>query len=79
MSRDILIKNITIIENFNKWLMEKSIYGDYDYYDKDDDPENEELTDRIERILRHMESTLNFYKKSGYNMKDKTAFVQWLK
>ena len=25
------------------------------------------------------ESTLNFYKKAGYNMKDKTAFVQWLK
>lgn len=24
------------------------------------------------------ESTLNFYKKAGYNMKDKTAFVRWL-
>lgn len=24
------------------------------------------------------ESTLNFYKKAGYNMKDKTAFVMWL-
>ncbi len=24
------------------------------------------------------ESTLNFYKKAGYNSKDKTAFIQWL-
>ena len=24
------------------------------------------------------ESTLNFYKRAGYNCKDKTAFVQWL-
>lgn len=24
------------------------------------------------------ESTLKFYKKAGYNMKDKTAFVMWL-
>lgn len=24
------------------------------------------------------ESTLNFYKKSGYNSTDKTAFIQWL-
>lgn len=24
------------------------------------------------------ESTLNFYRKSGYNSKDKTAFIQWL-
>ena len=24
------------------------------------------------------ESTLNFYKKAGYNSTDKTAFVQWL-
>lgn len=24
------------------------------------------------------ESTLNFYKKSGYNQNDKTAFIQWL-
>ena len=61
MNRDILIKNITIIENFNKWLIEKSIYDDYDYYDKDDDLENEELTDRIERILSHMGNALSFY------------------
>lgn len=61
MNRDTLIKNITIIENFNKWLMEKSIYDDYDYYDKDDDPENEELTDRIERIINHMENALSYY------------------
>ena len=25
------------------------------------------------------ESTLNFYKRAGYNMDDKTAFIQWLK
>jgi GNAT superfamily N-acetyltransferase len=25
------------------------------------------------------ESTLNFYRKSGYNSEDKTAFIQWLK
>lgn len=24
------------------------------------------------------ESTLNFYRKAGYNSKDKTAFIQWL-
>ena len=24
------------------------------------------------------DSTLNFYKKAGYNDKDKTAFIQWL-
>ncbi len=24
------------------------------------------------------ESTLNFYKKAGYNLNDKTAFIQWL-
>ena len=24
------------------------------------------------------ESTLNFYKQAGYNMKDKTAFITWL-
>lgn len=24
------------------------------------------------------ESTLNFYKKAGYNSNDKTAFIQWL-
>ena len=24
------------------------------------------------------ESTLNFYKKAGYNSTDKTAFIQWL-
>ena len=42
MNRDILIKNITIIESFNKWLIEKSIYDDYDYYDEGDNPENEE-------------------------------------
>ncbi len=24
------------------------------------------------------ESTLNFYKKAGYNDKDKTAFIQWI-
>ncbi|MEG0663947.1 MAG: GNAT family N-acetyltransferase, partial [Clostridia bacterium] len=24
------------------------------------------------------ESTLNFYKKSGYNLEDKIAFIQWL-
>lgn len=24
------------------------------------------------------ESTLNFYKRSGYNCTDKTAFIQWL-
>jgi len=24
------------------------------------------------------ESTLNFYKKAGYNSSDKTAFIQWL-
>jgi GNAT superfamily N-acetyltransferase len=24
------------------------------------------------------ESTLRFYEKAGYNMKDKTAFIQWL-
>lgn len=24
------------------------------------------------------ESTLNFYKKTGYNCEDKTAFIQWL-
>jgi len=24
------------------------------------------------------EATLNFYKKAGYNCKDKTAFIQWL-
>jgi GNAT superfamily N-acetyltransferase len=24
------------------------------------------------------ESTLNFYKKAGYNKEDKTAFIQWL-
>lgn len=24
------------------------------------------------------ESTLNFYRKSGYNSSDKTAFIQWL-
>lgn len=24
------------------------------------------------------ESTLNFYKKSGYNSTDKTAFIQWI-
>lgn len=24
------------------------------------------------------ESTLNFYKKAGYNCEDKTAFIQWL-
>lgn len=24
------------------------------------------------------ESTLNFYEQAGYNMKDKTAFIQWL-
>ena len=24
------------------------------------------------------ESTLNFYKKAGYNCQDKTAFIQWL-
>lgn len=61
MSRDILIRNITILESVNKWLMEKSIYDDFDYYDKDDDPENEELTDRIERILHHMDNALNYY------------------
>ena len=25
------------------------------------------------------ESTLNFYKRVGYNCTDKTAFIQWLK
>lgn len=25
------------------------------------------------------ESTLNFYRKAGYNSNDKTAFIQWLK
>ena len=25
------------------------------------------------------ESTLNFYKRAGYNCTDKTAFIQWLK
>ena len=25
------------------------------------------------------ESTLNFYRKAGYNSKDKTAFIQWIK
>ncbi len=25
-----------------------------------------------------LESTLNFYKKAGYNSEDKTAFIQWL-
>lgn len=25
------------------------------------------------------EATLNFYKRAGYNAKDKTAFIQWLK
>lgn len=24
------------------------------------------------------ESTLNFYRKCGYNSEDKTAFIQWL-
>ncbi|NLP13978.1 MAG: GNAT family N-acetyltransferase [Clostridium sp.] len=24
------------------------------------------------------ESTLNFYKRAGYNDKDKTAFIQWI-
>lgn len=24
------------------------------------------------------ESTLNFYRKAGYNSKDKTAFIQWI-
>ena len=24
------------------------------------------------------EGTLEFYKKAGYNCKDKTAFIQWL-
>ncbi|MDE6775966.1 MAG: GNAT family N-acetyltransferase, partial [Ruminococcus sp.] len=24
------------------------------------------------------ESTLNFYRKSGYNSEDKTAFIQWI-
>ena len=27
---------------------------------------------------RKKESTLNFYRKAGYNSEDKTAFVQWL-
>jgi len=61
MSRDILIKNITIIEKFTEWLNEKSIYYDYDYCDEDSEPENEELTDRIKRILNHMENALKFY------------------
>ena len=25
------------------------------------------------------ESTLNFYRKAGYNSEDKTAFIQWIK
>lgn len=25
-----------------------------------------------------MESTLNFYRKAGYNSEDKTAFIQWI-
>jgi GNAT superfamily N-acetyltransferase len=25
------------------------------------------------------EATLNFYKKTGYNSTDKTAFIQWIK
>lgn len=24
------------------------------------------------------ESTLNFYRKAGYNSSDKTAFIQWI-
>lgn len=24
------------------------------------------------------ESTLNFYRKAGYNSEDKTAFIQWI-
>lgn len=63
MNRDILIKNITILENFNKWLIEKSIYNDYDYCTLDDlldedSDEDESITDRLNRIVRHMKDEL---------------------
>jgi len=63
MNRDILIKNITIIEKFADWLREKSIYDDYDYCNiddllDDDDEEEEDVADRLYRIVKNMEKEL---------------------
>ena len=57
MNRDKLVKNITIIENFSKWLCNTNV-EDYDYYNADDNPENESIFEALDRIVRNMEKDL---------------------
>ena len=78
MVREAVKEDLFEILNLYLFLHEDNVPEDSEHLQKT-------WKDILEDVNNHMlltgtknESTLDFYRKAGYNSEDKTAFIQWL-